>query len=100
MCEILGITSVSQDPPLKRELSTRQCESLLIGMTPSHNLVASEIFPGLYSYLGALSRVSSFATLPIWSIPTTTIDLSIDCIEVTLVYLPTISRGYFAGVIL
>ena len=29
-----GIISISQDPPLKRELSTRQCERLLIGMTP------------------------------------------------------------------
>ena len=98
--KFLGITSVSQDPPLKRELSTRQCEWLLIGMTPSHYWVAPEIFPGLYSYLGALSRVSGFATLPIWSIPPVTVRLSIDYIEVTLVALPRISRGYFAGVIL
>ena len=89
-----------QDPPLKRELSTRQCEWLLIGMTPSHNWVAPEIFLGLYSYLGALSRVSGFATLPIRSIPPATVHLSIDYIEVTLVALPRISRGYFAGVIL
>ena len=54
----------------------------------------------MYSYLGALSGVSGFATLPIWSIPPTNVLLSIDCIEVTLVALPRISRGYFAGVIL
>ena len=35
--KFLGIISVSQDPPLTRELSTSQCEWLLIGMTPSHN---------------------------------------------------------------
>ena len=35
--KFLGIIGVSQDPPLKRELSTRQCERVLIGMTPSHN---------------------------------------------------------------
>ena len=35
--KFLGIISVSQDPPLTRELSTRQCDRLLIGMTPSHN---------------------------------------------------------------
>ena len=98
--KFLGITSVSQDPPLKRELSTRQCERLLIGMTPSHNWVAPEIFPGLYSYLGALSRVSGFATLPIWSIPPATVRLRIDYIEVTLVALPRLSRGYFAEVTL
>ena len=51
-------------------------------------------------YLGALSRVSGFATLPIWSIPPATVHLSIDYIEVTLVTLPRISRGYFVGVIL
>ena len=34
--KFLGITSVSQDPPLKRELSARQCERLLIGMAPSN----------------------------------------------------------------
>ena len=34
--KFLGIIGVSQDPPLTRELSTRQCERLLIGMTPSH----------------------------------------------------------------
>ena len=55
---------------------------------------------GLYSYLGALSRVLGFATLPIWSIPPVTVCLSIDYIEVTLVSLPRISRGYSAGVIL
>ena len=54
----------------------------------------------MYSYLGALPRVSSFATLPIWSIPPVTVCLSIDYIEVTLVALPRISRGYFVGVIL
>ena len=54
----------------------------------------------MYSYLGALSGVSGFATLPIGSIPLVTIHLSIDYIEVTLVALPRISRGYFAGVIL
>ena len=54
----------------------------------------------MYSYLGALSRVSGFATLPIWSIPPTTVRLSIDYIEVTLVALPRLSRGYFTGVIL
>ena len=100
MCEILGITSVSQDPPLKRDLSMRQCERLLIRMTPTHNKVAPEIFLRLYSYLGALSRVSGFATLPIRSIPPATVHLSIYYIEVTLVALPRISRGYFAGVIL
>ena len=35
--EFLGIISVSQDPPLIRELSTRKCEWLMIGMTPGHN---------------------------------------------------------------
>ena len=59
-----------------------------------------EIFLGLYSYLGALSRVSGFATLPIQSILPATVCLSIYYIEVTLVALPRISRGYFAGVIL
>ena len=59
-----------------------------------------EIFPGLYSYFGALSRVSGFATLPIQSIPPATVRLSIDYFEVTLVDLPRILRGYFAGVIL
>ena len=44
--------------------------------------------------------VSSFATLPILSIPPAIVHLSIDYIEVTLVALPRISRGYFAGVIL
>ena len=73
---------------------------VMIGMTHGCNLVAPEIFPGLYSYLRALSRVSGFATLPIRSIPPTTVCLNIDYIEVTLVALPRISRGYFAGVIL
>ena len=50
--------------------------------------------------MGALSRVSGFATLPIRSIPPTTVHLSIDYIEVTLVSLPRLSRGYFVGVIL
>ena len=50
--------------------------------------------------MGALSKVSGFATLPIRSIPPVTVLLSIDYIEVTLVALPRISRGYFAGVIL
>ena len=54
----------------------------------------------MYSYLGALSRVSGFATLPIWSIPPAIVYLSIDYIEVTLVALPRISRGYSTGVIL
>ena len=35
--KLLGIISVSQDPPLTTELSMRQCEQLFIGMTPSHN---------------------------------------------------------------
>ena len=35
--KFLEIIRVSQDPPLKRELSTRQCELLLIGMTHGHN---------------------------------------------------------------
>ena len=69
-------------------------------MTPSHNLVAPKIFPVLYSYLGALLRVSGFATLPIRSISPATVRLSIDYIEVTLVSLPRLSRGYFARVIL
>ena len=51
-------------------------------------------------YLGALSRVSGFATLPIRSIPPVTVRLSIDYIVVTLVALPRLSRGYFAEVIL
>ena len=51
-------------------------------------------------YLGALSRVSGFATLPIRSIPPATVYLSIDYIEVTLLALPRILRGYFVGVIL
>ena len=50
--------------------------------------------------MGALSRVSGYATLPIWSIPPATVHLSIDYIEVTLVSLPRLSRGYFAEVIL
>ena len=50
--------------------------------------------------MGALSRVSGFAALPIWSIPPATVLLSIDYIEVTLVALPRISRGYSVGVIL
>ena len=62
--------------------------------------MALEIFPRLYSYLGALLRVSGFATLPIQSISPTNVRLSIDYIEVTLVSLPRISRGYFVGVIL
>ena len=45
-------------------------------------------------------RVSGFATLPIRSIPPTTIRLSIDYIEVNLVSLPRLSRGYFVEVIL
>ena len=52
------------------------------------------------SYLGALSRVLGFATLPIRSIPPVTVHLSIDYIEVTLVALPRLPRAYFAGVIL
>ena len=95
-CEI----PLSQYPPLTRELSTRQCERLLIVMTPSHNWEALDIFPGFYSYLRALLRVLSFATLPIWSILPVTICLSIAYIEVTLVALPRISRGYSTGVIL
>ena len=98
--KFLYIISVSQDPPLTRKLSTRKYEWLLIGMTPGHNWVAPKILPGLYSYLGDLSRVSCFATLPIWSILPTTFHRSIDYIEVTLVALPRISRGYSAGVIL
>ena len=98
--KFFGITSVSQDPPLKRELITRQCEWLLIGMTPSHNLVAPEIFPGLYSYMGTISRVLGFATLPIRSIPPVTVRLSIDYIWVTLVSLPRYRRGVLAKDIL
>ena len=49
-------------------------------------------------YLGALSRVFDFVTLTIRSIPPATVLLSIDYIEVTLVTLPRISRGYFARV--
>ena len=51
-------------------------------------------------YLGDLSRILGFATLPIWSIPPATVRLSIDYIGVTLVSLPSLSRGYFARVIL
>ena len=47
-----------------------------------------------------LSGVSGFATLPIRSIPPVNVLLSIDYIEVTLVSLPRLSRGYFAEVIL
>ena len=54
----------------------------------------------MYSYLGALSIVSSFDTLPIRSILPAAVHLSIDYIEVTLVTLPRIYREYFAGVIL
>ena len=54
----------------------------------------------MYSYLGALSGVSGFATLSIRSIPPTTIYLSIGYIEVTLFSLPRLSRGYFIEVIL
>ena len=71
---------------------------VMIGMTPGCNYVASEIFSGLYSYLGALSRVSGFATLPIRSILPATVYLRIDYIEVTLVALPRLSRGYFVEV--
>ena len=53
----------------------------------------------MYSYLGALSRVSIFSTLPIWSILPMTIRLSINYIEVTLVSLPRLSMGYFTEVI-
>ena len=49
--------------------------------------------------MGALLRVLGFATLPIWSIPHATIYLRIDYIDVTLVGLPRIFRGYFARVI-
>ena len=42
--KFLGITSVSQDPPLKRELSTRQCERLLIGMTTSTGDISRIVF--------------------------------------------------------
>ena len=35
--KFLGIISVSRDPPLTTELSTRQGERLMIGMTPGHN---------------------------------------------------------------
>ena len=98
--KFLGIISVSQNPPFTKELSMNQCERLLIGMTPSHTSVAPEIFPGLYSYLGALLRVLGFSTLPIQSILPATVRLSIDYIEVTLVALPRLSRGYFVGVIL
>ena len=98
--KFLYIISVSQDPPLIRELSTRQCEWLLIGMTPGHNWVTPKIFPGLYLYLGALSRVSDFDTLPILSIPPETVHLSIGYIEVTLVSLPRYHRGVLAEVIL
>ena len=62
--------------------------------------MAPDIILGLYSYLGALLRVSGCDTLPIWSIPPVTVLLSIDYIKVTLVTLPRISRGYFAWVIL
>ena len=55
---------------------------------------------GLYSYIGALSRVSGFATLPIQSILPMTVCMSIAYIEVNLVSLPRLSRGYFAKVIL
>ena len=72
---------------------------VMIGMMPGCNWVAPEIFPRLYLYLGALSRVLGFATLPIRSIPPATIRLSIDYIEVTLVALPRLSRRYFAEVI-
>ena len=54
----------SQDPPLKRELSTRQCERFLIGMNPSHNWVAPKIFPGLYSYLGIFREFQALLTCP------------------------------------
>ena len=50
--------------------------------------------------MGALSRVLGFATLPIWSISLATVCLSIDYIEVTLVSLPRLSRGYFTDIIL
>ena len=50
--------------------------------------------------MGALSRVLGFATLPIWSIPLANVHLSIDYIEVTLIALPRLSRGYFVEVIL
>ena len=51
-------------------------------------------------YLGALSIFLGFATLPMSSISPATVFLSIDYIEVTLVALPRISRGYFSRVIL
>ena len=54
----------------------------------------------MYSYPGALSRVSGFSTLPIRLIPPATVRLSIDYIEVTSVSLPRLSRGYFERVIL
>ena len=72
----------------------------MIGMTLGCNQVALEIFLGLYSYLGALSRVLIIVTLLIWSIFPVTFHLRICYIEVTLVSLPRLSRGYFAEVIL
>ena len=54
----------------------------------------------MYSYLGALLKVLGFSTLPIRSILHVTVHLSIDYIEVTLVSLPRLLRGYFARVIL
>ena len=54
----------------------------------------------MYSYLGALSRVLGFATFPIRSILPAIVLLRIDYIEVTLVALPRLSRGYFVEVIL
>ena len=72
-------------------------------MTPGYNWVAPEIFPLLYSYLGALLRVSGFATLPIQSIPPAIVRLSKDLIGVTLVSLPgyckATCRGYYVGVL-
>ena len=99
-CEILDIISFFLGRSSYTGFKHEAVHAIVIGMTPGHFLWAPEIFPGLYSYLGALSRVLGFSTLPIWSIPPVTICLSIDYIEVTLVSLPRISRGYFVGVIL
>ena len=49
---------------------------------------------------GCLLRVLGFSTLPIRSIPPVTVRISIDYIEVNLVSLPRLSRGYFVEVIM
>ena len=63
-------------------------------------LGAFEVLIGAHLGYQFFFQASVFVTLPIWSIPPTTTRMSIDYIEVTLVSLHRLSRGYFVRVIL